>query len=210
VLGRSLTAVAQLRARLGSATPPREELIARHVAGRSFVDVGCMWTIDGALCFAAEDAGAASVTGVDVMPRSQRFDSEVARRDSKVRFVQGDLHDPATVAAIGRHDVVWCSGVLYHAPHPLLTLQRLRELTGQTLLLATETVADTPGRRGTCIVAPGPEEHPNAEPPSGPDAGYGPWYWGISPSALRSMLELSGFAVVQEFRTPFHMTVVAR
>jgi hypothetical protein len=210
VLGRSLTAVARLRARLGSAAPPREELIARHVAGRSFVDVGCMWTIDGKLCFAAEDAGASSVTGVDVMARSERFDAEVARRDSKVRFVQGDLHDPATVAAIGRHDVVWCSGVLYHAPHPLLTLERLRELTGQTLLLATETVAETPGRRNTCVIAPGRDEHPNAEPPAGPDAGYGPWYWGIAPSALRTMLKLSGFDVVEEFRTPFHVTVVAR
>jgi hypothetical protein len=210
VLGRSLTAVARLRARLGSAAPPREELIARHVAGRSFVDVGCMWTIDGALCFAAEDAGAASVTGVDVMPASERFDAERQRRDSKVRFLQGDLHDPATVAAVGSHDVVWCSGVLYHAPHPLLTLERLRELTGQTLLLATETVADTPGRRNTCIIAPGRDEHPNAEPPAGPNAGYGPWYWGISPSALRSMLKLTGFSVVEEFRTPFHVTVVAR
>jgi hypothetical protein len=210
VLGRSLSAVAHLRARLGKAAPPREELIARHVGGRSFVDVGCMWTIDGALCFAAEDAGAASVTGVDVMARSARFDAEVARRDSQVRFIQGDIHDPATVAAIGAHDVVWCSGVLYHAPHPLLTLQRLRELTGQTLLLATETVADTPGRRNTCVIAPGRDEHPNAEPPAGPDGGYGPWYWGISPSALRTMLTLSGFAVVEEFRTPFHVTVVAR
>jgi hypothetical protein len=210
VLGRSLTAVARLRARLGSAAPPREELIARHVAGRSFVDVGCMWTIDGALCFAAEDAGAASVTGVDVMPASERFDAERERRDSKVRFLQGDLHDPSTVAAIGRHDVVWCSGVLYHAPHPLLTLERLRELTGQTLLLATETVVETPGRRNTCIIAPGRDEHPNAEPPAGPNAGYGPWYWGISPSALRSMLKLTGFSVVEEFRTPFHVTVVAR
>ncbi len=210
MLGRSLTAVAQLRARIGKAAPPREELIARHAAGRSFVDVGCMWTIDGALCFAAEDAGAASVTGVDVMAASERFEAERARRGSKVRFVQGDLHEPATVAAIGRHDVVWCSGVLYHAPHPLLTLERLRALTGQTLLLATETVAETPGRRNTCVIAPGTGEHPNAEPPAGPDAGYGPWYWGISPSALRTMLTLSGFAVVEEFRTPFHVTVVAR
>jgi hypothetical protein len=210
VLGRSLSAVAHLRARLGTSAPPREELIARHVGGRSFVDVGCMWTIDGALCFAAEEAGAAAVTGVDVMARSARFDAEVARRDSLVRFIQGDIHDPATVAAIGAHDVVWCSGVLYHAPHPLLTLQRLRELTGQTLLLATETVADTPGRRNTCVIAPGRDEHPNAEPPAGPDAGYGPWYWGISPSALRTMLTLTGFAVVEEFRTPFHVTVVAR
>ncbi|MEA2157235.1 MAG: tRNA (mo5U34)-methyltransferase [Solirubrobacteraceae bacterium] len=210
MLGRSLTAVARLRARLGSATPPREELIARHVSGRSFVDVGCMWTIDGALCFAAEDAGAAAVTGVDVMPASERFNAERRRRASKVRFLQGDLHDPATVAAIGRHDVVWCSGVLYHAPHPILTLERLRELTAGTLLLATETVAETPGRRNTCIVAPGRDEHPNAEPPAGPDAGYGPWYWGISPSALRTLLMLSGFSVVEEFRTPFHVTVVAR
>jgi hypothetical protein len=210
VLGRTLTAAARLRARLGSAKPPREELIARHVGGRSFVDVGCMWTIDGALCFAAEEAGAASVTGVDVMAPTERFEAERRRRDSRVRFVQGDLHDPATVAEIGRHDVVWCSGVLYHAPHPLLTLERLRELTGQTLLLATETIAETPGRRGTCVIAPGRDEHPNAEPPAGPSAGYGPWYWGISPSALRSMLALSGFAVVEEHRTPLHVTVVAR
>jgi len=126
-----------------------------------------------------------------------------------VRFVQGDLHEPATIAAVGPHDLVWCSGVLYHAPHPLLTLQRLRELTAGTLLLATETVAETPGRRDTLVIAPGPEEHPNAEPARGPGEGYGPWYWGISPSALRTMLALAGFAVDEEHRTPFHVTVVA-
>lgn len=210
MLGRSLTAVARLRARLGNASPPREELIARHVAGRSFVDVGCMWTIHGALCFAAEDAGAATVTGVDVMAPTAPFTAELERRGSKVRFVQGDLHEPATVTRIGRHDVVWCSGVLYHAPNPLLTLERLRELTGQTLLLATETVPETPGRRGTCVIAPGRDEHPNAEPAGAAGQGYGPWYWGIAPSALRTMLTLSGFAVVEEHRTPFHVTVVAR
>jgi hypothetical protein len=158
----------------------------------------------------AEDAGASAVTGLDVMPPSGRFLDEVRRRESKVRFVEGDLHQPATVAAIGPHDVVWCSGVLYHAPHPLLTLERLRELTGDTLLLATETVAETPGRRNTCVIAPGRDEHPNSEPAAGPGQGYGPWYWGISPSALRTMLTLSGFQVVEEHRTPFHVTVVAR
>lgn len=210
MLGRTLSAAARLRARLGSAMPPREELVARHVAGRSFVDVGCMWSVDGALCFAAEAAGASSVTGVDVMGPSERFSAELARRGSTVRFVQGDVHDPATVAAVGRHDVVWCSGVLYHAPHPLLTLERLRELTAATLLLATETIAETPGRRDTCVIAPTRAEHPNAEPAERPDAGYGPWYWGITPSALRTMLRLSGFAVVEEHRTPLHVTVVAR
>ena len=199
-----------MRARAGKATPPREELIAKHVAGRSFVDVGCMWTINGALCFAAEDAGAATVTGVDVMARSAAFDAEHERRGSKVRFVQGDVHEPATIAAIGMQDVVWCSGVLYHAPHPLLTLERLRSITGDTLLLATETIAETPGRRNTCVIAPDRAEHPNAEPATAAGQGFGPWYWGITPSALRTMLTLSGFAVVEEFRTPFHVTVVAR
>ncbi len=210
MLGRALSAVASARARAGKARPPREELIARHVAGRSFVDVGCMWTIHGALCFAAEDAGAAKVTGVDVMTPTEQFEAEVARRGSKVRFVQGDVHEPATIAEIGAHDVVWCSGVLYHAPHPLLTLERLRELTGDTLLLATETVAETPGRRNTCVIAPGRDEHPNSEPATAAGQGFGPWYWGIAPSALRTMLTLSGFSVVEEFRTPFHVTVVAR
>ncbi|MDP8967060.1 MAG: class I SAM-dependent methyltransferase [Actinomycetota bacterium] len=209
MLARSLSAVARVRARLGSAAPPRETLIAQHVAGRSFLDVGCMWSIDGALCFAAEDAGAASVTGVDVMGPTERFSAERARRNSAVRFVQGDVHEPATIAEIGRHDVVWCSGVLYHAPHPLLTLERLRELTSATLLLATETIAETPGRRDTCVIAPSQDEHPNAEPATGPGAGYGPWYWGISPSALRTMLKLTGFTVAEEHRTPFHVTVVA-
>jgi hypothetical protein len=169
-----------------------------------------MWTIHGALCFAAEDAGATTVTGVDVMAPTPQFSAAIERRGSKVRFVQGDLHDPQIVEEIGRHDVVWCSGVLYHAPHPLLTLERLRELTAGTLLLATETVAETPGRRNSCVIAPDHAEHPNAEPADGPGQGFGPWYWGISPSALRTMLTLTGFEVVEEHRTPFHVTVVAR
>jgi len=58
----------------------------------------------------------------------------------------------------------------------------------------------------------GPEVGPLDPGHVGPSAGQGvgPWYWGISPSALRTMLKLSGFDVVEEFRTPFHVTVVAR
>jgi hypothetical protein len=189
--------------------PPRAELIARHVEGRTFADVGCMWNIHGALSFAAEDAGAASVTAVDVMAPTEQFLGEMQRRESKVRFIEGDLHDPAIAAEVGPHEIVWCSGVVYHAPHPLLTLERLRELTTGTLLLASETIPETPGRPGTCIIAPGPTDHPNATPPTGPDAGYAPWYWGISRSALRTMLTLSGFEITEEHHLPFHTTIVA-
>ena len=62
----------------------RESLVREHARGRSFLDVGCMWSVDGAICFLAEDSGASSVTGVDLMPASARFEDERSRRASKV------------------------------------------------------------------------------------------------------------------------------
>ena len=74
MLGRTLTSVGRLRRRVGNATAPREELIAHYARGRTFLDIGCMWKVDGALCFVAEDASARAVTGVvisfDQMGRS--------------------------------------------------------------------------------------------------------------------------------------------
>lgn len=196
----------RLRHRLSRGLPPREELVQRHVKGRSFVDVGCMWSVDGAIAFAAEAAGASGVTGVDVMGESSKYLEEHARRSSKVRFVQGDLHDPRTVEAVGPHDIVWCSGVLYHAPHPLLTLERLRQMTAQTLILATETL---PLKGNRCEFAPAPGTHPTHTEPFDPARGYVNWFWGISPGALRAMVEATGFRVEEEHRTAFHTTVVA-
>ena len=189
--------------------PPREELVARHVPGRSFADVGCMWSVHGAIAFAAEEAGAAAVTGMDVMAPTERYAAEHARRSSRVRFVQGDLHDPAALAEAGMHDVVWCSGVLYHAPHPLLTLERLRSITRDTLILATETIREVRGHPQACVFAPPPGAHPAHTEPFDRDRGYVNWYWGITPSALRAMLAATGFAVREEHATRHHMTVVA-
>lgn len=49
------------------------ELIARHVRGRTFIDVGCMWGVHGAYAFHALDGGATQVTGVDLMSQSPEF-----------------------------------------------------------------------------------------------------------------------------------------
>jgi hypothetical protein len=186
-----------------SRTPPREELVARFAPGRSFLDVGAMWQVDGAIAFAARASGATRVTALDIMGPTPEFEA----RRGDVRFVQGDLHDPATVAEAGVHDVVWCSGVIYHAPHPLLTLERLRELTGETLLLATETIR----RRGrTAIFAPDPREHPALTAPLDPDNGYSGWWWGLSPGAVVAMAEATGFAVLEEHRTRHHLTLVLK
>jgi SAM-dependent methyltransferase len=199
-------------------------LLRELAPGRSVLDVGCMWSVDGAYCFAAEEAGATSVTGVDLMPASERFEAERARRDSAVRFVQGDVHDAAVASELGPHDLVWCAGVLYHAPSPLLTLKRLRELCRERLILRTAILPELPGVPGACVFYPaaGPSGRAAFAPAAGggraigltepfdPAAAYGNWWWGISPSALRAMLEASGFAIDDLRVEPFVATATAR
>jgi hypothetical protein len=219
VLARAWLAAARARRRVARrrhGPPPREALVRRHAAGRSFADVGCMWSVDGAIAFVAEAAGATSVTCLDVMDATPAFEAEWARRRSAVRFVRGDLHDPAVVAEVGVHDVVWCSGLLYHAPNPLLTLERLRELTGQTLLLATESLPEVPGLRGACVFYPGADPALFAAPgraglatPFDAARGYENWWWGITPSALTGMLDAAGFAVVDLHDDSLHLTATA-
>jgi len=223
VVLRALIAAARARRRLAPGDRPREDLVARLAAGRSFVDVGCMWSVNGAIAFAAEEAGSSPVTGVDVMAATPEFEAERSRRQSQVRFVQGDLHDPATREQVGTHDVVWCSGLVYHAPHPLLSIEALRELTGNLLLIASETMPEVPGIPQACVFYPGlsesarrahasarPGEHTGLTTPFDPERGYANWYWGISRSALRAMVKCTGFEVIEEHGNPFHATLVAR
>jgi hypothetical protein len=182
--------------------PPREQLVARFAPGKSFLDVGALWSVHGAIAFAARDAGATRVTALDVMAPTPEF----LARQGDVRFVEGDVHDPATVAQVGAHDTVWCSGVLYHAPNPLLTLERLRALTGETLILATETIR---GRGRRCVFAPDPGAHPAHTEPFDPARGYANWFWGLSRGAVRAMLAATGFRVAEEHATRHHTTFVA-
>lgn len=220
LLGRTWIASARAQRVLGRRRRPREELIRRLAAGRSFADIGCMWGVDGAIAFLAEETGATAVTAVDLMPASARFEAERKRRSSEVRFIQGDLHDEKVIGVIGRHDLVWCSGVLYHAPNPLLTLARLREITGELLILATETIPEVPGVAQACVFLPGlssadRELHASARPGVSaaglshafdPAEAYGTWWWGLSRSAVRGMLHASGFEVLEEHGGPLHTT----
>jgi hypothetical protein len=80
-----------------------------------------------------------------------------------------------------------------------------------------------PGLRGGCVFYPGLDDRARrayAGVPGGralavtepfdPAEGYGNWYWGITPSALRGMLRATGFEEERCVRSPFHLTVVAR
>jgi Methyltransferase domain len=183
-----------------------------------------MWGVNGEMAFLAEESGATEVTGLDLGPATAEFRAEHERRHSNVRFVQGDLHDPAVIAQVGPHDVVWCSGVLYHAPNPMLTLERLRGITRQTMILATATIPEVPGLAQATVFFPGlpdPDRrvHAGARPgtvtvgvstPFEREQSYAAWWWGLSRSAVTAMVRSSGFEVVEEHGNPFTAVVVAR
>jgi hypothetical protein len=226
VPGRGWLFAARVRRRLEARrrwAAPREELIGRLVAGRSFADIGCMWGVDGAIAFAAEAAGATTVVGMDIMGPTDHFEREHARRDSQMRFVHGDVHDPAALGAVGACDVVWCSGLIYHAPHPLITLGRLREITGETLILASETFPEIRGAPQACVFLPGLPERARRRlaavrsgpqlgltTPLDPDQGYANWFWGFTPSCLVAMVRARGFDLLEQHDAAFHTTIVAR
>jgi hypothetical protein len=224
LLARTWIAAARAHARLARAAPVREQLVRRYAPGRSFADVGCMWGVHGHIAFLAEESGATAVTGVDVMAETEQYAAEHGRRGSAVRFVHGDLHEPQVISEIGGHQVVWCSGVLYHAPNPLLTLERLYAITDDVLILATETIPEVPGLAQACVFFPGlpaPDRriHGSARPgttalgvsiPFERAQSYGAWWWGMSRSAVRGMLHAAGFDVIEEYGNPLHATLVAK
>jgi SAM-dependent methyltransferase len=199
-----------------------------HVAGRSFVDVGCMWGINGQYPFLAEELGATRVTGFDGMAPTPEFIAEHARRGSRVRFVQGDLHDPASVAEVGEHDIVLCSGVIYHSPNPVQLLEHLHRITGELLILGSHTIPEVPGLDQVCVFYPGLDsvgrgvfaqahaqyQMPGVTEPFDASAhnAYANMWWGITPSALEGMLSVVGYEVLERFSTPvepFFTTVLA-
>jgi hypothetical protein len=137
--------------------------------------------------------------------------------------VLGDATDPRTVAAVGPHDVVFCAGVLYHHPSPFDLLTALRQLCRTTLILRTSTIPEVEGLPNAAVFFPmlGDSARetwnlkrlglPHQEGISNPfqaAQGYGNWIWGLSPSCLRSMLQVAGFQVDEQWEEAFAQTLI--
>ena len=196
----------------------RHRLVDDLAPGSSFLDLGGMWGVDGEIAFRAEQAGATRVVLFDGMDPTPEFEEKHRRSGSEVTYVQGDLHDPEDVRRLGSFDVVWCAGVVYHSPNPYLQINHLRALTERWLLLGSEVIPEVPGIENACVFYPGRSgqserafaqaygdraptypgmTHPFDETPL---MGYANMWWGLSPSALTSMLENTGFEVSEQFR----------
>jgi SAM-dependent methyltransferase len=201
------------------------EYIREHAPGRSFVDVGCMWGVNGEYAFLAEEAGATGVKGVDVFGPTPEFEEERRRRGSKVDFILGDATAPGTIRQVGEMDVVFCAGVLYHHPSPYDLLVALRLMCRQTLILRTSTVPEVPGVRNMAVYWPfldGPQRRLWSHHRLGvgaqlgitsafePAEGYGNWFWGLTPSAVAAMLETAGFCPTYRATEPWAQTFICR
>ena len=197
----------------------RQDLIKKYAAGKSFVDIGCMWRVDGRFSFLAEECGAEKVMAVDIYPQSKQFLSEKERRGSRVEFIQGDINSQDVISKIGVCDVVFCSGVLYHMPDPLYFLSRLRMICAETLIFSTMAIPEVRGMRNTAVFYPfldagqrkiwdaGDKKKTVAQPyePGNP---YSTWFWGFSPSCVASMLQSVGFDIKERRARPFQVFYV--
>ncbi|KAA3664449.1 MAG: class I SAM-dependent methyltransferase [Chloroflexi bacterium] len=73
------------------------DYIRKHVEGHSFVDIGCMWGVNGEYAFIAEEAGATDVKGVDVFDPTPEFEEKKQAKNSNVEFILGDATHPDTL-----------------------------------------------------------------------------------------------------------------
>lgn len=197
--------------------------IRNYAPGHSFVDIGCMWGVNGEYAFLAEEVGATTVKGVDVFGPTLQFELRKKERNSAVEFILGDIGHPSTIAKIGVVDVVFCAGVLYHHPSPFDLLVALRRICGKFMILRTSTVPEVRNLPNVAVYFPMLRPHDRAlwdlsraglknqvgiASVFQPEAGYGNWFWGLTPSCLESLLATAGFRVEHRATETFSQTVV--
>jgi hypothetical protein len=199
------------------------EFIRNYAPGNSFVDIGCMWGVNGEYAFIAEEAGATEVIAVDVFGPTPEFEEKKIVRNSSVKFILGDASHPDTIEQIGVKDVVFCAGVLYHHPSPFDLLVALRRICNKTLILRTSTIPEIEGLPNAAVYFPmlKPEDRQLWNLSSlgvviqagiaddfDPKKGYGNWFWGHTPSCLMSLLKTAGFQAEWRFNEAFAQTVI--
>jgi SAM-dependent methyltransferase len=192
------------RRRLGLPVTARD-YIQRYAPGKSFVDIGGMWAIDGEHSVQAAQAGATRAVCVDLY-KTDEFDRKAATTNGVVQFHYGDASSTATADALGEFDVVWCFGVFYHHPSPFEILLVLRRLCRERLVLETLGVPEFGGVANMSLYIPFLDESQRRFWDTGraqvrlgittefdPTKGYGNNFWAPTPSCMRSLLRTAGF-----------------
>jgi SAM-dependent methyltransferase len=112
-----------------------EMLGTLNLRGKRVLDIGCR---DGAMCFAAERAGACEVMGIDNDLSTGAVELLIPYFQSRVRMQQLNLY-ALTPEAFGTFDVVIAAGLLYHLRYPMWGLKLIRDVLAPAGLLVLET-----------------------------------------------------------------------
>ena len=80
--------------------------------------------------------------------------AEIARRLPNVRTAVVDLERDEPLTHLGRFDIVYCYGLLYHLGNPEMSLRRIAEVCDGLLLLET---AVSPGRHDELLLVSDPD-----------------------------------------------------
>lgn len=101
--------------------------LKQPLALKTALDVGCgLGYFSGLLQSLGLD-----VTAVDGRPENA---VEASRRNPGVKFHAYNAEDSA-LRALGKFDLVFCFGLLYHLENPLLAIRHLHAMTGRLLLI---------------------------------------------------------------------------
>ncbi|HET8605212.1 MAG TPA: hypothetical protein VFM09_14885 [Marmoricola sp.] len=120
----------------------KRTLVAEHVAGLSFVDIGGLWGTNGEMVTTAAAAGASRTAMADVQPLGgvwwKRFEERCAERGvSGYDEVRVDICASDAPETLGRFDFVHCSGVMYHVPDLVGFVGNLISVADRYLLLSS-------------------------------------------------------------------------
>jgi len=167
-------------------------------SGLRVLDIGAS---DGFFSIALEKRGASEITAIDRLD-SEKSGFPILKEifDSKVNYVNESVYNISS-ERYGKFDIVLCLGVFYHLRHPLLALERIREVTKDLLYLESFAIdnrfvtrnGSTPlsGISQDLLTVPIMQFYPRNEL----DNDYSNW-WGPNTACLRDMLASTNFTVI--------------
>lgn len=120
----------------------KNDWVARIAADRTFADVGGLWGTVNEMASVALQAGAAHATMIDIQPPGNSwwhaFDERMAGLGlSNYSCIHADACRDGFRDRVGVHDVVHCSGIIYHLPDPFTLILALRSITVEHLILTS-------------------------------------------------------------------------
>lgn len=113
----------------------------------SFVDVGGLWGTVNEKVSVAHEAGYTSLMMADMQDEGNIWWEAFHTRMSELgvteyKSVVTEATTPGLVDRIGRHDVVHCSGVIYHVPSPFELLWNLAACSKKYLIINSMVVPE--------------------------------------------------------------------